>query len=32
MDDKMKYIDIGKEFMWDDLEDRKKKIGIKFRN
>ena len=31
MDDTMKYIDIGTEFLWDALEDRNKKIGIAFR-
>lgn len=32
MDDTMKYIDIGTEFLWDALEDRNKKIGITFRH
>ena len=32
MDDNMKYIDIGTEFLWDAVEDRNKKIGIAFRH
>lgn len=32
MDNTVKYIDIGTEFLWDALEDRNKRIGIAFRH